>query len=35
MSNEYKTINATPKAEEKNWCLLLRAAKPIKQAGRR
>lgn len=33
MSNEYKTINATPKAEEKNWCLTLKAAKPIKQAG--
>ncbi len=33
MGNEYMTINKTPGAEKKNWCLVLKAAKPVKQAG--
>ena len=31
--SEYQTVNTTKNAEAKNWCLVLKAAKPIKQAG--
>ena len=31
--SEYQTVNTTKNPETKNWCLVLKAAKPIKQAG--
>ena len=31
--SDYQTVNTTKNAEAKNWCLVLKAAKPIKQAG--